>query len=225
MTDALIREVDSAVKADRWRALWQQFGKTVFWTTGTILVLTVGYVWFDTMRTDYQQNVTAGLVNAQQALAAEDASKAKRILEATTQESAPIGSSESSLRTLALLQLAALPAFEQEELDATFGDITAHPNTDIALQQLWHLLQLRNAAQGEGVNDTLLTAPKDGPFSTLIREQQAVLLSHTGNTGKAHNLLSELANDASLTSTQRQRIDMLLGQFPSDATAEAANAK
>lgn len=230
MADSLIREIDGAVKADKWRDLWQQFGKTMVWITSAILLLTIGYVWFDGMRENYQQNITSSILTAQNALVEENPNKAIRVLEAAIQESAPIGASESSLRTLALLQLSALPNHNKNHnahidthsaaLQTSHGKVIAHPNTDPALQQLWQLQALQHAAQNDpsSVPAELMHMPKGGPFSSLIRELQAIILSYSGDQKAAHDILSSLSLDESLPKTQRDRVVMLLSQIvPTDA--------
>lgn len=236
MADTLIKEVNSAMKADQWRALWQQFGKSVAWVTGAVLLLTVGYVWFDGVRQNFRQSVTGSLVSSHEALAAENTEKAVRMLEMSVQKGAPIGVSEASLRSLTLLQLAALPLHEDRDhqqhiatditsLDEQFGDIVSHPNTDIALKQLWQLLQLHHAAQSDTptLDDTIMRAPDSGPFAALIREQQAVLLAHAGNPADAHATIISLLENPQLAATQRARLDMLLSQIiDTQASSESA---
>lgn len=237
MADALMREVDSAVKADKWRALWQQFGKSVAWATAIILLLTIGYVWFDGMRDAYRQELTGSILQAQQAIAEENSNKAVRILESAVHRNPPIGTSESSLRTLAMLQLSALPAHEEEthdahisndvaSLDDAFGEVVVHPNTDIALKQLWQLMQLSQSSEVISIEDTqsaeLLQPAEKGPFSSLVTELQAAILMQLGKTEKARTLLISLSQDSSLTQTQRQRVDMMMSQIPANANIVAS---
>ncbi len=228
MVDSLIQEVDEAVRADEWRALWQRFSKVITWVTGSVIIFTIGYVWYQDSKISYQETMTLSLLEAHMNAREGDFSKATSVIEAAPVDEPPIGISEASLRLLTLLeQYVLVPESAGLLTDESRQTITAHPNVNAALKALWNMVLATN---GETVDSDVFSAEQvtleQTPFAGLLLELQALGHMERGEFTQARDVLATLSADPLMSKTQRERAQALMHQIPAvDSEAPAADTQ
>jgi hypothetical protein len=216
--DEFIREVDEAVRQERWLKLWKQYGTYLIAAVAAIVLGTAaGIGW-----REYQ--TSARLDEARRFIAATE------MLEAGQHETAALAfeslaaDARSGYRDLARLRVAAARAAAGDPAgrQSALGEVTAAADA-ADVRQLGRLLVLqRDVDQGTGAAaEDLEPLTRDGvPWRHSAAEMQALAQIRAGQTDAARDTLRSLADDPMAPVNLSRRAAELLAALGEPAAAE-----
>jgi hypothetical protein len=194
-SDEFIREVDEAVRKDRWLTLWKQYGNYVI---GAALVVVIGVAggtgwraWQDSQR----QEVAARYRAASELLRQDRAAEAAAAFGALAQDGSSGYAVLARLQAAHALGLAGDPAGKLGMLEQLAGDAGAAA----IYRELGELLAAQQSF-GEAAPDNLerqlaaLTA-EDDPWRYSALELSALAALRAGDTARARETLGSLVED------------------------------
>ena len=204
----IIREIDEDLRRDKFEKLWRKYGPYVL--GGAVLflvVLTAGLLWKDHLE-DRQAERARQYESALQLIAAGDAAAADQLQ--------PLADGSDGYAALARLQAAALKAKAGDVAGAVgiYEQLAADGSVDEHLRQLAVILlalHTADTAEPDALTERLepLTAAGN-PWRYTALEITAVLARRAGDTARAEQILTGLADDLDAPQGLRQRATEML---------------
>lgn len=208
--DSLMREVDDAVRRERYEQLWHRYRKPVLWGTSLIIVAMAGTMLWSDYQTKRAGEAMQQLDHAVTLLKQDDAAAAAKEFAALAD------TSQGEVRDVARLWQARALA-KDNRADAaltTLTDLADHP---AGRDLFWRdMACLRLMAAGADVPASC-TQASASPLKTQRIEWHAAELWKGGNIKQARVLLEGLAKDENAPQTQRDRANRLLGALAAGA--------
>ncbi len=192
--DSLIREVNEAVRQERWQTLWKNTGRYVIAASGIIVVATIGYVIWQNSTEARHEDTTAKLHAAITLVEEGKSFQAREQLEALSQ------SSDTSLAMLADVWLVKLKhqAGKTEEAATMAKALAEKSGYDAVYRDL-------AVFYTDNVEET-----PTGAFRHSAIEKQAVAALKTQDLKLAASHYHTLANDNDTPPSMRSRAQFLL---------------
>jgi hypothetical protein len=218
--DEFIREVDEAVRQERWLKLWNQYGTyLVAAVLAIVLGTAAGIGW-----REYQ--ASARLDEARRFIAAADLLDAGQHEQAAQAFEALAADARSGYRDLARLRAAAARAAAGDAAgrQTALGEVTARGDA-ADVRQLGRLLVLQSEVdEGAGAAD-LEPLTRDGvPWRHSAAEMQALAQIRAGQTEAARETLRPLVDDPSAPVNLSRRAAELLAALGEPAAAPVEDA-
>ena len=210
MSDQFFREVDEAVRQDRYKQLWDQFGVYLLGAAALIVVGVAGYKGWSFWQEKQAQKAGAEFTQALSFEEGADAAKARDMLSALA-ESGPEG-----YRVLARFQLAAAAAKAGESAKAVaeYDALAKDPSVDPILQGRATLqaaairLEEADYAEMESRLKGLIDSSSAWRFSA--RELLGLSAYRLKDMREAERQFSALVGDQGTPPNLRERADMML---------------
>jgi len=207
----IFKEVDEDVRRDRYTELWKSYGKYITGGVTAVVLAAAGFVWWQ----NHQASVRGAEGEAYSA--AIGLARSGKTDEAIKALTAVAASSSSGYKTMARFQEAAIRANRGELAKAAelYDAIAADSSADKILRELAVLLSVLTVLDAE--KPAALTAKLaplangDGPWHHSALELTAFLAQKSGNTKRAREIYTRLADDATAPSALRARARALLG--------------
>lgn len=208
--DSFLREVDEAVRQERYRQLWDRYGLYVLGAAGLIVLGVAGQKGWTYWQDRQAANAGAKFTQALTIEDGADATKAREMLSALA-ESGPAG-----YRILARFQLAAAAAKagETDKAVADYDALAKDPSVDpilrdrAALQAAALRLDKADYAEMEGRLKGLIDSNSAWRYSA--RELLGLSAFRLKNMREAERQFSALIGDQGTPPNLRERADMML---------------
>jgi hypothetical protein len=210
MSDQFLREVDEAVRQDRYKQLWDRYGVYALGAAALLVLGVAGYKGWNFWQDKQAQDAGVKFTQALSMEGGADAAKSREMLSALA-EKGPEG-----YRVLARFQLAAAEA-KAGEIDKAVADYDAlakDPSVDPILQGRATLeaaaLRLDKAdyAEMEGRLKGLIDA--NSPWKFSARELLGLSAYRLKDMREAERQFSALVGDQGTPPNLRERADMML---------------
>ncbi len=206
--DAFIREVDEELRHERLLRLWKRFGPYLIALAVLIVLGTAAKVGYDRWR-DKRMAEEADRFRAAELALARDPEEAAELWLELAEES------ESGLGVLARFRAAAAlreagRAEEALEVLRRAAETAEEELVRELARLLWLQGRLDRDPPEELVPELEALAGADRPFRHAAREMMAVAALRAGDVARARELLEELADDATVPESQRERVRELL---------------
>lgn len=212
MNDALLREVDSDLRAERMHRLWRQYRLPLAIAIAAIILFTAG----DSMWKSYQSKKAGEtMVKLDAAIVALQKGESKQSLQ---QFEALAKQTTGELNDLVRLWQARAQA-DANAADAaikTFTDLADHPQ---GRDLIWRDLACLHLMSASADVPKPCTDAAASPLQGQRLEWQAAMLAQAGNKDEARRLLNAIANDNEAPRTQRERAARLLRALPAGKAA------
>jgi hypothetical protein len=226
LSDEFIREVDEAVRQDRWLKLWQHYGSYII---GAALALVIGTAAGVGWRT-YQESQSQS--DARRYAAATDLLRQDRAAEAAEAFAAIADDAGSGYSVLARLRAAQALAEAGDEAakTAALSDLAEDGDAPDLYRELSGLLtaqeDLENLDPETLVDRLEPLADPDQPWRYSARELEALAQMRAGQTDAARRVLGQLLGDPGTPPNLARRAAELLaamgGPMPDQQPAEGA---
>ena len=223
--DSFLREVDEAVRQDRYQELWDKYGIYALGAAVLVVAAVGGYKGWAYWQEKQAQEAGAKFTQALSMEDGADAAKAREMLTALTQ-SGPEGYS-----VLARFQLAAseAKAGETDKAVADYDALATDLNVDPILQGHAGLqaaaLRLDKADYAEMERRLKGLADSDGAWRFSARELLGLSAYRLTNMREAEKQFSELVGDQETPPNLRERADMMLALIVGAPQALSTTAK
>lgn len=224
-SDEFIREVDDAVREDRWLKLWRQYGG---WAIGAVLAVVIGSAAGIGWR-NYEASQRAD--EARRYAAAEELLQQDRAADAAAAFAALAEDADSGFAILARLRAAEAlgRAGDAAGRSAAIGELAGDDGASPIYRELGELLAAQEDLASE--DPAVLAARMDGvaqpdqPWRYSAVELKALALIRGGDTVEARRTLSALLGDPGTPPHLGRRAAELLaslgGPLPSEEAADS----
>jgi hypothetical protein len=208
--DSFLREVDEAVRQERYRQLWDRYGLYVLGGAGLIVLGVAGHKGWTYWQERQAANAGAKFTQALSMEEGADAAKAREMLSAMA-ESGPAG-----YRILARFQLAAAAAKagDTDKAVAEYDALAKDPSVDLILQGRAALqaaaLRLDKADYAEMEERLKGLIESDSAWRYSARELLGLSAYRLNNMSEAERQFSALVGDQGTPPNLRERADMML---------------
>jgi hypothetical protein len=223
--DSFLREVDEAVRQDRYQQLWDKYGVYAMGLAVLVVAGVAGYKGWAYWQEKQAQEAGAKFTRALSMEDGADAAKAQEILNALA-ESGPEG-----YRVLARFQLAAAAAKagEADKAVADYDVLATDPSVDPILQGHATLqaaaLRLDKADYAEMERRLKGLIDSGSAWRFSARELLGLSAYRLNNMREAEKQFSELVGDQGTPSNLRERADMMLALIVGAPQALSTTAK
>jgi hypothetical protein len=225
MSDQFLREVDEAVRQDRYRALWDRFGLYILGAAALIVVGVAGYKSWSHWQTVKAQEAGTAFTNALAMQESGQRDKANEALTALADKGPP------GYRVLSRFQLAVSTAAagDVEKAVAIYDALAAEPSTDSILKGLATIqaatLRLETADYAEMQQRLKGLIDQGSPWRYSARELLGLSAYRVKNMPEAEKQFSELLADQGTPANLRERADMMLAVIVGAPQALSTTAK
>jgi len=211
-SDSLLREIDEDIRHEKYAELWKKYGVYVI-IAGVLMVgVVAGHQGWRAYDLNTREEASNKLIGAQELIRADPATAEQALL--SLAEDGPNGYAMlAQFQSAALIgergdrELAAAAYWElsEQDIDPMYRSLA----TILGAQQI--LAKPTAAANPDGLMARLepVAAP-DNPWRFSARELQAVIALQTGDTDRARQLFSGLAEDPQAPAGIRSRANELL---------------
>jgi hypothetical protein len=219
------REVDEAVRQDRYRALFDRYGLYALAAAALIVIGVAGYKGWEHWQETQSQSAGTEFGEAIALQESGDAAKAQVAL-ASLAEKGPTG-----YRVLAKFQLAAAEAQigDKDKAVALYDELAADADADGILKGLATvqaaMLRLDAADYAEMERRLKGLIDQDSPWRYSARELLGLSAYRLNNMPEAEKQFSALLADQGTPSNMRQRADMMLAIIAGAPQALSTTAK
>jgi hypothetical protein len=194
-SDEFIREVDEAVRQDRWLTLWKQYGNILIGAALVVVIAVAAVTGWRAYQDSQLRDVAARYRAASELLSQDHAAEAAAAFTALAQDTSGGYSVLARLQAAHALGLAGDPAGKVGVLEQLAGDAAAAQ----IYRELGELLAVQQSF-GEATPDNLesqlaaLTA-EDDPWRYSALELSALAALRAGDTARARETLASLVDD------------------------------
>lgn len=225
MSDQFFREVDEAVRQDRYRVLWDRFGIHIMVVAALIVAGVAGYKGWSHWQAVKAQEAGTAFTGA---LALQDGGQQEKAREAfaALAEKGPAG-----YRVLSRFQLAAsaAEAGDAEKAVALYDALATDASTDSILKGLAIIqaatLRLETADYAEMGRRLQGLIDQGSPWRYSARELLGLSAYRVKNMPEAEKQFSELLADQGTPANLRERADMMLAVIVGSPQALSTTAK
>jgi len=223
--DSFLREVDEAVRQDRYQKLWDKYGIYALGVAVLVVAGVAGYKGWAYWQGKRAQDAGAKFTQALSMEDGADAAKAREMLTALA-ESGPEG-----YRVLARFQLAAseAKAGETDKAVTDYDALATDPSVDPILQGHATLqaaaLRLDKADYAEMERRLKSLVDSDSAWRYSARELLGLAAYRLNNVREAERQFSELVSDQGTPPNLRERADMMLALIVGAPQALSTTAK
>lgn len=222
---AFLREVDENLRADQLADFWKRWGKLLIGALGAGLIALAGWLWWS----NHSQNVAGEQGEQLQAafnkIGAGDSVGADKALGELT------GSRVGGYRAAALMSQAAI-AVERNDAKGAVAKLAAVANDASLTQPYRDLALVKQTAlefdqlQPQAVIDRMRPlANKDSAFFGTAGEMVAISYLRQNKRADAGKLFAEIARDANVPDSIRQRAVQMAGVLGVDAIGQDAGSQ
>jgi hypothetical protein len=225
MSDQFLREVDEAVRQDRYRALWDRFGLYIVAAAALIVAGVAGYKGWSHWQVMKAKQAGTAFTSALALQESGQRDKAGEAL-ATLAEKGPPG-----YRVLSRFQLAvsAAQAGDAEKAVSIYDALATDPSTDNILKGLATIqaatLRLETADYAEMERRLKGLIDQGSPWRYSARELLGLSAYRVKNMPEAEKQFSELLADQGTPANLRERADMMLAVIVGAPQALSTTAK
>lgn len=207
--DGLIREVNEAVRQEKWQRLWQGISRYVITVSVLIILATISYVlWERSVNARYEET-TANLYQAVKLVEDGKSYKAREAFEALSTNS------DESLAMLAKMWLVKLKYQAGKPSEAS--DIAASFSKNEKIDKVYsEWIQLYEPTDLNTDTATITTA-----FRHTKLERQAIAHLKAKDDAKAAAIYHTLSNDSATPPSMRERSQFILSTYLADHPAKA----
>ena len=218
--EALLREVDEAVRQDEMAQFGQKYGRPIVAVVVAGLALFGGYLWWDGRQEAAMTSDSEKLVSAMDQLNAGNLQTGSEALQELS------GSEFSGTRAAALLLQAGTLAQQGRNADAAriFGQVAADTDAPQAYRELalvrQVLAQYDTMSPAEVISRLRPLAVPENPFFGTAGELVAMAYLEQGKEREAGALFSRISKDEQVPETLRSRSRQMAGLLGVDAIAD-----
>jgi hypothetical protein len=223
--DSFLREVDEAVRQERYKQLWDKYG---VYALGVAVLLVAGVAGYKGWTYWQEKQAQAAGTKFTQALLMEDGPEAAKARELLTELA---NKGPEGYRVLARFQLAAseAKAGESDKAVADYDALATDPNVDSILKDHATLqaaaLRLDNADYAEMERRLKGLIDSDSAWRFSARELLGLSAYRLNNMREAERQFSELLGDEKTPQNLRERADMMLELIVGAPQALSTTAK
>lgn len=215
--DALLREIDDAVRQDQYADFAKNYGKPLIGALVLGLAAFGGYLWWDHEKEAAKEASSEAIVKSLDNLQADN-------LKAGGEELAPVAKDGSpGAKAVALMLQAGIADKEGKAADAAkmFAAVAADPATPPALRDLATLREIAanfdNMKPEEVIARLKPLAVPGKPFFGSAGEMTAMALLEQGKKKEAGALFAQISKDKDVPETMRSRTRQMAGLLGVDA--------
>jgi hypothetical protein len=225
MSDQFLREVDEAVRQDRYRALWDRFGLYIVAAAALIVAGVAGYKGWSHWQVMKAQQAGTAFTSALALQESGQRDKASEALAALAEKGPP------GYRVLSRFQLAvsAAQAGDAEKAVSIYDALATDPSTDNILKGLATIqaatLRLETADYAEMERRLKGLIDQGSPWRYSARELLGLSAYRVKNMPEAEKQFSELLADQGTPANLRERADMMLAVIVGAPQALSTTAK
>jgi hypothetical protein len=223
-SDEFIREVDEAVRQDRWLTLWKHYGNYVIGAAAVVVIVMGGSVGWQAWQDSQRQEIAARYRAASALLQQDRAAEAAAAFGALAQDN------DGGYGVLARLQAAHALGLAGDQA-GKLGMLEELADDDAAAAIYRELGELLAAQQsfGEAAPDNLETqlaalTAEDDPWRYSALELSALAALRAGDTARARETLASLVDDPRTPPGLGRRAAELLAALGGPPTGDAAGA-
>lgn len=222
---AFLREVDENLRADQLADFWKRWGRWLIAAVGAGLIALAGFLWWSNHRQALAGEEGEELQAAFNNIGAGNPAGAEKTLDALST------SDVDGYRAAALLTQAAI-AVDKKDTKAAAAKFAAVANDKGLAQPYRDMALIKQTAmefdqlQPQAVIDRLRPlATKDSAFFGTAGEMVAISYLRQNKRADAGKLFAELARDASVPDSIRQRAVQMAGVLGIDAVGQNAGSQ
>ena len=219
------REVDEAVRQDRYKEIWDKFGLYIMAAAALIVVGVGGYKAYGYWQENKAKQAGTEFSSASQMLDSGQAAKANEVFAALSEKG------PSGYRVLSRLQLAvsAAEVGDAEKAVAIYDQLAADASTDSILKGLATIqaatLRLETADYAEMQKRLQWLIDQGSSWRFSARELLGLSAYRLKNMAEAEKQFSELLADQGTPANLRERADMMLSVIVGAPQALSTTAK
>ncbi len=200
--EGIFREVDEAVRNEKFQQLWDAVGKYVIWLTGAVIILTIVYVLWNNHVESKQEDMTFALYEAVKLAEKGNNAQALKIIEELSE------SGSVPFETLSKIWLVKLKYNMGDEKTAReLAEDFSKDSTMPKPYREWFHIYL----SGNTIADEKTSGNSFYRFTEM--EQRALQLIKDNKLQEAASIYSRIANDAEAPPTMRQRASTILQNY------------
>lgn len=200
--EGIFREVDEAVRNEKFQQLWDAVGQYIIWLTIGLIALTIAYVFWNNYVESKQEAMTDSLYEAVKLAEAGNNTQALEIIKTLNT------SGSVSFETLSKIWLVKLTYAMGNETKATELAREFSKDSDMPkpYREWFHIYLTGDASHNHNADSNSFY------YFTEI-EQQALTLIEEKKLQEASALYDQIANDAQAPTTMRQRASTILKNY------------
>jgi hypothetical protein len=200
--DGIYREVDEAVRHDKLQALWGKIGSYVVWLTVGVIALTIAYVAWTHYLDAKKEKMTLSFYDAVDLVKDGNVEQARALFQTLST------SGNASFEALSKIWLIKLHQKDGDpesvrELALEFSKDTNMPKH---YREWFHIYLNGNHHKGDLASDSSF-------YRFTEMEQQALFFIKENKLAEAAQIYHEIANQADVPPSMRQRAEMILKDF------------
>ena len=223
MNDALISEVNEAVRKDQWRALWQRLGNRVIGVSIGIIVLTIVYVIWQNQQESKQERATQAIVTGVDAYSQERFGEAaEAFADARETGTKALGSLAQLWENYSIARADNPEDAAANNAEPFKGNVASDA---VALNDLLALQHFAAATEDAPASEALLKRLQadDFTFAHSAQEMLAAYYLQRDEGDKARDIINAASLDPTRSAAQNTRIALLRSQLPSEAASADAH--